>query len=984
MKFFTKSTFLNPIVSIFFLLVSSQANSQCALGSAEAGSGNSITPNTTFQSSAVGPGAYRDMAVTTGRLYSFQVDNASAWSNTYLTLLNGSSAVAANDDNGPYYNDNCSPGETTASLDWVATFTGTLRVQVNRSGCAGWIGAGSTNSATLKYRERIPGTVSSGSGTWNVYAYNGADRSISSSQKEFGSYSNSTLNINSTSQWLSAGSPSDASGWSGVTAPIDLHTVRYMRTGVPTAGKYGIHVLAHDDDARLVLNGTQVWDQTGCCTDRGYVWCGDLDGSSTLDFRVQEGCGGSNLTVEIDPIIVDETAGSSSWNVFAYNSTTPGTNYVGYYTQTSQDFNTSDRWGATSELSYTSINNTGGQKYIGCSTGIDNFSYRYKRTGFTCGIYTINVRHDDNLTITKNGATTLYNAGCCINTLSSGATSIFLGPSTTLDVVSVEGGGDAFTQLEFVKTGDLTITSSDAAMCLHNLSRNLIANVAGGTWSGTGVSGSSFNPATAGVGTHTITYSVDGCDATQTITVNASPTASPSSTPSSSCSGDNVTLAANATAGSGSISTYAWSTGLAGNVSGGTVNPTSNTTYTVMVTNSNSCTVSASTTVTIKSAANLVVLPGSTVTTAVEQCTDGGWTYYANASAPDDWLFAIDKNGNTFTASVDVTVSGSVFSSLNSATAGYEHGSYLMPRYWNVNLLTGSIGGSVGVRFFYDPSELSAAESARDAAWTPYSATASKTALRWFKSVGSAFNAATIAGIDGNSFLNFTNITLSPSSGTTNGVTYAEFSGITSFSGGTAGYGFSSPSTGLPVKLISFTAIGIKEEYIKLNWSTAVEVNNMGFEIERSEDGQTFMKIGWVAGNDNSTERIDYSYDDKTAEQGVQYYYRLKQIDNGNVAFEYSPIATAKLNPTAQSVVGDFVPNPSKEKSKIDVFVTKSQTVEAKVYDLTGKIVSSYSLQLNKGYNTLEITTIELPNSTYMVSFMLDDQRVTKRLSVVR
>jgi hypothetical protein len=50
-----------------------------------------------------------------------------------------------------------------------------------------------------------------------------------------------------------------------------------MRTGVPTTGKYGIHVKTHDDDARLVLNGTQVWDQTGCCADRGYVWCGDLE-----------------------------------------------------------------------------------------------------------------------------------------------------------------------------------------------------------------------------------------------------------------------------------------------------------------------------------------------------------------------------------------------------------------------------------------------------------------------------------------------------------------------------------------------------------------------------------------------------------------------------------------------------------------------------------------------------------------------------------
>jgi hypothetical protein len=968
---------------LLFVVLSPDSYAQCGIGSPEATSGNSITPNTTFQSSNVGPGAYRDMAVTSGRLYSFQVDNASGWSNTYLTLFNGSTAKAFNDDNGPYYNDNCSPGETTASLDWVADFTGTLRVQVNRSGCAGWVNNTSASSAVLKYRERVPGSPTYGSNTWNVYAYNGTDRSISSSQKDFGSYSNSTLNINSTNQWSSSTSPSDASGWSGVTAPIDIHTVRYMRTGVPTSGKYGIHVVTHDDDARLLLNGSQVWDQTGCCADRGYVWCGDLNSSSQLDFRVQEGCGGSNLNVEFDVFPVDGTAGINSWNVFAYNNSTPGTDYVGYYTHSSQDFNTETRWGRTQALSYSTVNATGGDGYKGCSTGIDNYSYRYKRTGFTCGIYTINVRHDDNLTITKNGGTTLYSAGCCVNTLAAGATSVFLGPNTTLDVVSVEGGGDAFTELQFVSTGSLSITSSGAAMCANNSARTLTSNVAGGTWSGPGVSGSSFNPTTAGVGTHTITYSLEGCNVTQNITVNAIPTATPTANPSSSCSGANVTLAANATAGSGSISTYAWNLGLVGNVSGGTVNPTSNTTYTVTVTNSNTCSVSASTSVTMRLASSLVVLPASSVTTLVEQCTDGGWTYYANNTSPDDWTFAIRKNGNTFTAQVDITVAGGTINHINTSKAGYEHGSYLMKRYWDVNVTSGSISTSVDVKFFYDPAEKTAALSARDAAWAPYSATASKTAFRWFKTVGSSF-ASVISSIDGNSFNNFSNITLTESaSGTENGVTYAQFNGITSFSGGTGGYGFSSPGTGLPVKLIDFTATAIENSYIRLDWSTALEINNAGFEIERSTNGADFVKIGWMKGNDNSTSTITYSFDDKTAQSNIRYYYRLKQIDNGNVAFEYSNIVTATIISEGKTSIGDFIPNPTKDRSKIDLFIAKDQTATIDVYEVTGKFIKSETIDLKKGFNTYVIQTEDLSSATYIVSFKVDDQRFSKRLNVL-
>jgi hypothetical protein len=104
-------------------------------------------------------------------------------------------------------------------------------------------------------------------------------------------------------------------------------------------------------------------------------------------------------------------------------------------------------------------------------------------------------------------------------------------------------------------------------------------------------------------GTYTVTVTNgNGCIATSastTVTVNAKPTVSPTASPQTICNGNSTTLAANATAGSGSISTYAWSSGIAGNSSGGSVSPTSTTTYTVTVTNSNNCSASASTTVTV-------------------------------------------------------------------------------------------------------------------------------------------------------------------------------------------------------------------------------------------------------------------------------------------------------------------------------------------------------------------------------------------------
>ncbi len=313
--------------------------------------------------------------------------------------------------------------------------------------------------------------------------------------------------------------------YSGSTLACGAYDPPAFTNGGDASGGASAAVTNGSTSYQWQLNGSDIAGATSATYDVPNI---TTAGTYAYRRKVTDKCGSvaySNVVTIVVNIVpttpADGTAGSSAWNVFVYNSTTLGTNYYGNYTQNTLDFNTDDRWSSQAiAISTSTINATNGTGYTGCTTGADNFSYRYKRQGFPCGIYTINVRHDDNLTITKNGSTTLYNAGCCINALTAGATSVFLGPNTTLDVAAVEATGNAFTQLTFGKTGDLAITSSNAAMCNNSAARTLTANVAGGTWSGPGVSGTTFNPAIAGAGTHTITYSLEGCTATQTITVN--------------------------------------------------------------------------------------------------------------------------------------------------------------------------------------------------------------------------------------------------------------------------------------------------------------------------------------------------------------------------------------------------------------------------------------------------------------------------------
>ena len=105
-------------------------------------------------------------------------------------------------------------------------------------------------------------------------------------------------------------------------------------------------------------------------------------------------------------------------------------------------------------------------------------------------------------------------------------------------------------------------------------------------------------------------------------------------------------------------------------------------------------------------------------------------------------------------------------------------------------------------------------------------------------------------------------------------------------------------TTLLPVELLSFDVTPINNQYARLEWVTASEINNDGFEVLRSTDGENFKVIGWVNGNGNQTTITEYTYEDYSIEKGITYYYQLKQIDyDGQYEyFNIEPLTLTDIN----------------------------------------------------------------------------------------
>ena len=192
----------------------------------------------------------------------------------------------------------------------------------------------------------------------------------------------------------------------------------------------------------------------------------------------------------------------------------------------------------------------------------------------------------------------------------------------------------------------------------------------------------------------------------------------------------------------------------------------------------------------------------------------------------------------------------------------------------------------------------------------------------------------------------------------------------------------------LPVELTMFNAHLISNSTVHLNWSTSTEVNNYGFDVERSSNINNWQRIGFVSGSGNSNSPKNYSFIDNPI-GGTLFNYRLKQIDVGGT-FKYYDAISINLGVSDEPQLLQNSPNPFNPSTSIKFYIPATSNVSIKIYDILGREIKTLiNEQTTAGYhivywNGKDSKGENVASGVYLYRLTADSFSETKKMNLLK
>jgi hypothetical protein len=193
------------------------------------------------------------------------------------------------------------------------------------------------------------------------------------------------------------------------------------------------------------------------------------------------------------------------------------------------------------------------------------------------------------------------------------------------------------------------------------------------------------------------------------------------------------------------------------------------------------------------------------------------------------------------------------------------------------------------------------------------------------------------------------------------------------WSGTTASYGNTGCTNVIPIRLIDFNA-SYNLGTATLNWQTATEINTDHFEIQRSFDGDHFVRVADVTAAGNSSSTKNYSYADRNIQHRATYY-RLREVDKDG-ASGYSRVA--RINPSSSGFsINNVYPKPA--FGTINIEWNNSIAGESKILirDMSGRTLKAVNVLGYAGFNKQTLNIDNLSKGMYLIELQSNENIAT-------